>query len=147
MVGQLILLGLVVVLGARELRRIPPHSVIGWVGFLAGGAAIVIGAWLLIRAVADLGRSLTPVPRPRADGRLIESGIYARLRHPIYAGMISASVGWSALTGSLGAFVAALLLAVFLDAKARREEIWLLERYDRYAAYRRRSKRFLPGIY
>lgn len=78
---------------------------------------------------------------------MIDSGIYARLRHPIYAGIIFASLGWSALTGSLGALVASLLLAVFLDAKARREEIWLLERYDAYADYRRRSKRFLPGIY
>ena len=87
------------------------------------------------------------MPRPRRDGRLIDTGIYARLRHPIYAGMIVAAFGWSALTGSLGALVATLLLAVFLDAKARREEAWLLERYDGYADYRRRSKRFLPGIY
>ena len=87
------------------------------------------------------------MPRPRADGRLIDTGIYARLRHPIYAGMIFASFGWSVLTGSIGAFVAAFVLAVFLDAKARREEMWLLERYDAYAEYRRRSKRFLPGIY
>ena len=141
------LIGLVVVLGLPGPRRIPPESVIGWVGFLLGVAAIGIGAWLLIRGVADLGRSLSPLPRPRPDGRLIDTGIYARLRHPIYAGMIVAAFGWSALTGSLGALVATLLLAVFLDAKARREEAWLLERYDGYADYRRRSKRFLPGIY
>jgi protein-S-isoprenylcysteine O-methyltransferase Ste14 len=146
-VGQLVLIGLVVVLGSPGLRNISPHGVSGWVGFLLGVAGIVIGAWLVIRAVVDLGGSLTPVPRPRADGRMIDSGIYARLRHPIYAGIIFASFGWSALTGSLGALVATLLLTVFLDAKARREEIWLLERYDAYADYRRRSKRFLPGIY
>jgi protein-S-isoprenylcysteine O-methyltransferase Ste14 len=146
-VGQIVLIGLVVLLGSPGLRSISPHSVSGWVGFLVGVAAIVIGAWLVIRGVADLGRSLSPMPRPRADGRLVDSGIYARLRHPIYAGMIFASLGWSALTASLGALVAGLLLAVFLDAKARREEMWLLERYDAYADYRRRSKRFLPGIY
>jgi protein-S-isoprenylcysteine O-methyltransferase Ste14 len=146
-VGQIVLIGLVVLLGSPGLRDISPHGFFGWVGFLVGLAAIVIGAWLVIRAVADLGASLSPMPRPRAEGRLIDSGIYAHLRHPIYAGMIFASFGWSALTGSLGALVAALLLAVFLDAKARREEMWLLDRYDGYADYRRRSKRFLPGIY
>ena len=138
---------MVVVLGSPGLRNISPRGVSGWVGFLVGMAAIAVGAWLLVRGVADLGRSLSPMPRPRADGRLIESGIYARLRHPIYAGMIFASFGWSVLTGSIGAFVAAFALAVFLDAKARREEMWLLERYGEYADYRRRSKRFLPGIY
>ena len=78
-VGQLLLIGLVVVLGSPGLRNISPHGVSGWVGFLLGVAGIVIGAWLVIRAVADLGSSLTPVPRPRADGRMIDSGIYARL--------------------------------------------------------------------
>ena len=146
-VGQVALIGLVVVLGLPGPPSIPPESVIGWVEFFAGVAAIVVGAWLLIRGVTDLGRSLSPMPRPRPDGRLIDTGIYARLRHPIYAGMIVAALGWSAFTGSLGALLGALLLAAFLDAKARREEAWLMERYDGYVEYRRRSKRFLPGIY
>lgn len=78
---------------------------------------------------------------------MIDSGIYTRLRHPIYAGLMLAGFGWSALTQSVGAFLVALLLAALLDAKARREETWLLVRYDAYEAYRRRSKRFVPGIY
>lgn len=45
MVGQLVLIGLVVVLGSPGLRNISPHGVSGWVGFLLGVAGIVIGAW------------------------------------------------------------------------------------------------------
>ena len=146
-VGQLALIGLVIVLGVRGLRQLPPKTPIGWVAFVVGVAAVVAGAWLVIRAAADLGGSLTPMPRPRTDGRLVESGIYARIRHPIYAGLMLASLGWSALTRSVEAFAAALVLVGLLDAKARREEAWLLERYDGYAAYRRRSKRFVPRIY
>jgi protein-S-isoprenylcysteine O-methyltransferase Ste14 len=87
------------------------------------------------------------MPRPRAEARLIESGIYARLRHPIYAGLMLAGLGWSVVTASLPALLVALLLAAFLDAKARREEAWLLDHYPGYADYRHRSKRFVPGIY
>ena len=146
-VGQLALIGLGIVLGVRGLRHLPPDTLIGWLGLVVGAAAVVASALVVMRAVADLGASLTPMPRPRADGRLIESGIYARIRHPIYAGLMLASFGWSALTGSIGAFATAMVLAALLDAKARREETWLLERYDAYAEYRRRSKRFVPGIY
>ena len=73
--------------------------------------------------------------------------MYARIRHPIYAGLILGSVGWGILTRSVPAIGLAALLAAFLDAKARREEGWLLEHYPAYAAYRRRTRRFLPGIY
>ena len=124
-----------------------PQDVIGWLRFLSGLAAIAAGGWLLLRGFVDLGESLTPMPRPRSDARLIESGVYRRLRHPIYAGLMLGGLGWAALTASLPAFLVGLLLALFLDAKARREEAWLLERYAGYADYRRRSKRFLPGIY
>jgi protein-S-isoprenylcysteine O-methyltransferase Ste14 len=87
------------------------------------------------------------VPRPRPDGRLVTTGIYSHVRHPIYAGMILAGIGWSAITRSLAAFAVALLLGALLDAKARREEAWLVERYPDYEEYRRRSKRFVPRVY
>jgi protein-S-isoprenylcysteine O-methyltransferase Ste14 len=145
--GQLILIGLLVVLGLPGLRNLGSGGLIGWIWLALGAGALGMGAWLLLRAFVDLGPSMTPLPRPRADGRLVESGIYARLRHPIYAGLILGSLGWSALTRSPASVVLALVLAAFLDAKARREEAWLLDRYPSYAAYRLRTKRFLPGIY
>ena len=147
MAGQLILIGLVVVLGLPGLPNLWSGGVVGWLWFALGAGALAIGAWLLLRAFADLGPSMTPFPRPRADGRLVETGIYGRLRHPIYAGLILGSLGWSALTRSPAALVVTVVLAALLDAKARREEAWLLDRYPPYAAYRLRTKRFLPGIY
>ena len=147
MAGQFILIALLVVLGLPGLRNLGSGRVIGWVWFAIGAGALAIGAWLLLRGFVDLGPSMTPLPRPRIDGRLIDSGIYARLRHPIYAGLILGSLGWSAVTRSPAALVVALVLAAFLDAKARREEAWLIDAYPPYAAYRLRTRRFLPGIY
>ena len=146
-IGQLALLALLVVVSLPQLATLWPGGSIGWARLAVGLPAIGAGGWLVVRGFTDLGESLTPLPRPRADGRLIESGIYARLRHPIYAGLMLGGIGWSVLTGSLPAFGVALLLAAFLDAKARREEAWLLDRYPGYADYRRRSERFVPGIY
>ncbi len=146
LVGQFLLLGLLVVLGAPGVGALP-SSGIRWLGFLGGAATIAFGAWLILRGLDDLGNSLTPMPRPRSDGQLVEAGVYRRLRHPIYAGLIVAAIGWAALTAQLGVVLLAILLAAFLDVKARREEAWLLDRYDGYADYRRRSKRFVPGIY
>ena len=66
-VGQLALIGLVIVLGPPGLGRLPPESLAGWVGFVVGAAAIAIGCLLAIRAVVDRGGRVTPGPRPRPD--------------------------------------------------------------------------------
>jgi protein-S-isoprenylcysteine O-methyltransferase Ste14 len=146
-IAQLALIGILVLVGLPGLTALWPSDLPGWLAFAAGVLALLLAGWTEVRAFRDLGRSLTPLPRPRDDAELVESGIYARLRHPIYAGLILAALGWSALTRSLPAFAVAILLALVLDAKSRREEAWLVERYPSYPAYRLRSKRFLPGVY
>lgn len=145
-IGQLALLALIVAVGAPGLQTALTGP-FGWVRFMCGLAALSVGGWLVLRGLADLGDSMTPMPRPRADGRLVETGVYRRIRHPVYAGLIGVGIGWSILTASPAALVITLVLAGFLDAKARREEAWLLDRYAAYADYRRRTRRFLPGIY
>jgi protein-S-isoprenylcysteine O-methyltransferase Ste14 len=78
---------------------------------------------------------------------LISDGIYRRLRHPIYAGLILLALGWSLLTASVLALVLTGAFAVLLDLKARREEVWLRDRFPGYAAYAARTRRFVPGLY
>jgi protein-S-isoprenylcysteine O-methyltransferase Ste14 len=87
------------------------------------------------------------MPRPIDDAVLISDGIYRSLRHPIYAGVMLLGIGWALLTASVFALGLALLLAVVLDLKARREEVWLRERFAGYAEYATRTRRFLPGVY
>ena len=94
-----------------------------------------------------LGPSLSALPAPRPDGELVVTGVYRRVRHPIYAGVIGVALGWAFFVVSPAALVVALALAAWLDLKSRREEVWLLERYPGYAAYRRGTARFVPGAY
>jgi protein-S-isoprenylcysteine O-methyltransferase Ste14 len=114
---------------------------------VAGGALIVAGLALGFFGIKDLDRSASPLPRPRDSAVLIQDGVYRRLRHPIYAGLILLALGWSLLTASLVALLLTLILALVLDLKARREEVWLRERYPGYAAYAQHTKRFVPGVY
>ena len=114
---------------------------------VAGGALILGGIALLFRGVRDLDRSLSPMPRPNDDAVLITDGIYRRIRHPIYAALILLGFGWGLVMASWAALGIAVVLALVLDLKARREEVWLRERFPGYSAYAARTHRFVPGIY
>lgn len=114
---------------------------------VVGGLLIVGGLALAFLGVRDLDSSLSPLPRPTDRAVLISHGVYRRLRHPIYAGLVLGAVGWSLLTGSLVALALSLALAVVLDLKSRREEVWLRQRYADYGTYAARTRRFVPGIY
>jgi protein-S-isoprenylcysteine O-methyltransferase Ste14 len=112
-----------------------------------GVVAFVAGAALVLRGARDLGPSLTPLPRPAEDARLVDAGVYGVVRHPIYGGVILGSAGLGLIAASPGALAVAGLIACFFSLKAAREEEWLSERFPGYADYRCRTRRFIPGVW
>jgi len=114
---------------------------------VAGFVLMAAGALLLGRGLLDLGGNLTPVPRPREDAQLVDSGVYARVRHPMYGGLMLTAVGWGLVAASPLALALAAALVLLFDLKSRREEVWLLERYRGYEDYAARTQRFVPYLY
>lgn len=113
------------------------------------GGLCLLGASALcgFAGTLALGRKLTPFPKPGAHAELVQHGIYRLIRHPLYTAVFCAAAGWSLVRGSWPALAASLVLAVFFDAKARREERWLREQFPDYDCYAQRVRRFIPGIY
>jgi protein-S-isoprenylcysteine O-methyltransferase Ste14 len=97
-----------------------------------------LGAALVAWSARELGTSLTPFPKPLPRGKLIETGPFRLLRHPIYVGGTLFFAGLSLAFSAWGLALTALL-ALFWVAKARLEERHLLERFPEYAEYRRRT--------
>ncbi len=116
---------------------------------LWGGAAILAlaGLVLFFKGLIDLGKSLTPLPHPREDGQLVQSGVYGLVRHPVYSGVIFVAISWALYQLSLSHLLGACVLFIFFDAKARREEAWLAETYSEYGDYRQRVKKIIPWLY
>jgi protein-S-isoprenylcysteine O-methyltransferase Ste14 len=79
--------------------------------------------------------------------RLVTSGLYAWVRHPLYVSVVTASVGWALIWASVWALGLAVVLGFYLNAKAAREEQWLRAVYPEYGSYAQRVKRWLPGVY
>lgn len=116
-------------------------------GFIVGVVLVLVGLFLGVRGVIDLGGAVTPFPRPSGTAPLVEHGAYRYVRHPIYGGLILSTAGWGLLNASLAALAVGLSLAVLLDLKSRREEVWLRQHFAGYDDYARRTRRFVPGVY
>ena len=125
-----------------------------WLGALAGGAARWIAVALLAAGMSlgiwsrrALGASFTPFPKPVDAGSHAVEGPYRYVRHPMYSAIVVSSAGWALLWGSLPGAVVTAMLLVFFDLKSRQEERWLEQSYPTYADYRRRVRKFMPGLY
>lgn len=112
----------------------------------AGAAFVILGGWFGIAGVLVLGRNRTPYPQPREGSELVQRGIYARVRHPLYTSVMLVSVGWALMWQSGPSLVASVALVPFFHAKARREERWLCEKFPGYAKYSKRTPRFIPRL-
>jgi len=104
---------------------------------------VLLAAWTLLHN--RLG-NFNIHPQPRQNGRLITTGPYRWIRHPMYSAvLLGAAALAAAAPGVLAWLLWAMLWGVLLS-KALLEERWLAQIYPHYTHYCQRSKRFLPWL-
>ncbi|WP_138275971.1 methyltransferase family protein [Rhodoluna limnophila] len=135
-IGQFGLLIGIVMMGIDEPVEL--WAYIGGVLFIAPGILI------LFFALRDLGASLTANPVPKEKGKLVTTGLYQTIRHPIYTGLLLASFGSVVQSMAFVKLVFWLLLVALITYKAIWEESLLEKKYQGYADYKKQTGRFLP---
>ncbi len=144
---QLLLVALVV-LGPRTWPgQAPWPAAAARASRVAGWLLLASGAALACAGLFRLGPSLTPLPYPKAQGRLVQNGPYRLVRHPIYSGVVALAYGWALAACSWPTLACATVLLVFVDHKASREEHWLREKFPEYPDYARRVRKLIPFLY
>ena len=112
-----------------------------------GGLLAVTGGIVVVVAARSLGRALTIMPEPVSGANLVEAGVYAHARHPMYGGVFMVMLGVSLLLISLAGALLSIGLLVFFWAKSGYEERRLRIAYPWYSAYRRRVRhRIVPHL-
>jgi protein-S-isoprenylcysteine O-methyltransferase Ste14 len=123
------------------LIPLPPW--LRWAGFALGLAGIALLAWTQIL----LGRHWSAQLQLREQHALITTGAYARVRHPLYTGMLVFGAGFALLTAHWLFALFELSMIIFLPLRIPKEEAMLIEEFgDEYRQYMQRTGPLLPKL-
>ena len=112
-------------------------------------AVFVLGAILRWWAIIHLGRFFTVDVAVAKDQTVVDTGPYAAVRHPSYAGVLGQFAGLALSVDNVLA-LPVMLVPIFVALRRRMqvEETALLGALgEDYAAYCRRTKRLVPMVY
>lgn len=107
-------------------------------------AGIALGLWALS---ANRPGNFNIRPVPRSGGELVQHGPYRWIRHPMYSALLLAGLAAARVAGDVESWLVLAVLVVVLVIKANVEERGMIERHAGYRDYRKRTRRFVPGLY
>ena len=119
----------------------PSHS--GVAAIAAGDLLMVVGLGWSLFALAVLRKNISIIPQAR---RLVRSGPYAVVRHPLYVGEIVTAVGVVVGGFSWPALVLVVIWTALQVFRALHEEALLATVFAEYDGYRSTTPRFIPGL-
>ncbi|RLF22591.1 MAG: hypothetical protein DRN15_03830 [Thermoprotei archaeon] len=144
--GAVVLAGLVIYLfllpSFAWLQLWLPHE-IRWLGFIIGIPGLILLAW----AHHTLDKYWSITIEFREEHKLVTSGPYRWIRHPIYTAHLIYFMSWMLVTANILFLVNYLLTAAIIVRRMPREERALIERFGQeYISYMRRTGRLIPRI-
>jgi protein-S-isoprenylcysteine O-methyltransferase Ste14 len=121
----------------------PVASAVRWV---AAGCAVLCFL-MILECIVRMGKNWRIGVVPSQSTDLVTGGLYARVRHPIYALNIFLMICSAVVVPTIPMMAIGALHIGLILIKARNEERFLLEAHgQRYADYCRRTGRFFPRL-
>ena len=117
----------------------------GWIGLLLDFAGIGFAIWARL-ALRDNWSGL--VMTVKEGHELVRNGPYAWVRHPIYLGLIVASVGTALTIGSIWSYLAIALIVVSLLVRIITEDRMMREHFrEAHDEYASKTHRLFPYVW
>jgi protein-S-isoprenylcysteine O-methyltransferase Ste14 len=120
-----------------------------WLLWAIGVAFALAGFGVRIAGKRTLGRFFTIRVQLQEGHELVQEGMYASIRHPLYTGFLLAWCAPPFLFGSpIGLCFVTLPMLFAVVRRIPREEALLVEAFgDRYRDYMGRTNRLIPGVW
>ena len=101
---------------------------------------ITLALIIIVFSAKDLGKSLSPMPRPKENSKLITSGIYSFFRHPMYYSLIIISFSFFLKSLTIYNLILSIILTFIISNKIKAEEEYLTKKFHSYTSYKNEVK-------
>ena len=108
--------------------------------YFLGILIILIAFIIMLVSIKDLGRNLSPFPRPIKNSNLVTTGIYRFTRHPMYCSLIFISFGVFIVKLSIYYLFLSISLVLIIKFKIALEEQYLKNKFKNYLVYKNEVK-------
>ena len=108
--------------------------------YFLGILIIIIAFIIMLVSIKDLGRNLSPFPRPINNSNLVTKGIYRFTRHPMYYSLIFISFGVFITKLSIYYLFLSTSLILIIKFKIDLEEQYLKNKFKNYLFYKNEVK-------
>ncbi|MGD9658340.1 MAG: isoprenylcysteine carboxylmethyltransferase family protein [Methylocystis sp.] len=113
-----------------------------------GVALYASGGALRLSSVAVLGRRFSGLVAIQPGHELVTTGLYGRIRHPSYLGLLISVFGWGlAFNTAVGVLLAAANILPLVARMNAEERLLGSEFGASYDVYRAHTARLIPGVY
>lgn len=111
---------------------------------IVGLSISLAGLLVVILAILQLNKNLSPFPTPKDSSVLLQNGVFKLVRHPIYTGLIFLFFGYSIYKDSVFKLTITLLLIILFHNKTQYEEKQLQIKFPEYRTYKSKTGKFFP---
>ncbi|MGA8026269.1 MAG: isoprenylcysteine carboxylmethyltransferase family protein [Bryobacteraceae bacterium] len=130
--------------GSLAWRFVPVSNAASYMGLILTLAGICFAIW----ARFSLGRNWSSTVTVKEDHSLVRGGPYKIVRHPIYSGLLLASLGTALAVGEVRGLIAVTVALAGFRLKSLVEERFMREEFGtEYIRYQREVKALIPFLW
>ena len=118
------------------------------IGVVVGAAVVFLVAYILYAEVLRENTYLSRTIEVQENQKVIDTGLYGIVRHPMYASTLLLFLSMPIVLGSVYAFLIFLAYPFIIAKRIRHEEKFLEEELDGYSEYKQKVKyRLIPFVW
>jgi protein-S-isoprenylcysteine O-methyltransferase Ste14 len=123
------------------------HKQFSWPFMISGIIICILATIIRLKGHFDLGRGFSTRVEKQGNHKLVTTGIYRFIRHPMYLAIILLLTGSCIMLKAVFSWVFVIINFYTLHVRIKKEESFMMENFPEYSAYMKKTYKLFPYLY